>query len=212
MDTLTRLHASATAQPALRLFTVIVRVLLALAFVPSGLIKILDQPFTTLPVSDPVGYFFAGFFSAHGYYRFVGAAQWTAAALLLTPWTATLGAFVYLPIITNIFAITLAIGPAFYGTRVVTGLMFLADIYLIAWDWDRWKAVLPAAAPVRARHGDFMTSFGLLIAAAGGLWSITQVHLARLRHDSYTASLAMVVAMALLGLAMLVSGYRRANR
>src|SRR5580765_6145186 len=122
MDAITRVHAWATAQPSLRLFTVMVRVLLALAFVPSGLVKILGQPFTTLPVSDPVGYFFAGFFSAHGYYRFVGVAQWTAAALLLIPRTATLGALVYLPIITNIFAITVAIGPAFYGTRVVTGL------------------------------------------------------------------------------------------
>jgi hypothetical protein len=39
-------------------FTVIVRVLLTLAFASS----------------DPVGYFFAGFFSAHGYYRFAGVA------------------------------------------------------------------------------------------------------------------------------------------
>ncbi len=211
MHTLNRLHAWATAQPALRLFTVVVRVLLALAFVPSGLIKILDQPFTTLPVSDPVGYFFAGFFSAHGYYRFVGVAQWTAAALLLTPWTATIGAFVYLPIITNIFAITLAIGPAFYGTRVITGLMFLADVYLIAWDWDRWKDVLPFATAVRARHGDLMTSIGLLLASAGGLWSVTQIHLARLRHQSFATPFAIFVAAALLGSTMAVIGYRRAR-
>jgi hypothetical protein len=211
MRMLTRLHGRATEQPALRLFTVIVRVLLALAFVPSGLVKILGQPFTTLPVSDPVGYFFAGFFSAHGYYRFVGVAQWTAAALLLIPRTATLGALVYLPIITNIFAITVAIGPAFYGTRVVTGLMFLANVYLLLWDWDRWKDVLPFAAPVRSRHGDLFVALGLLIAAGGGLWSVTQVHLARLRHASYAAPLAMAAAAGLLGIAMLVVGYRRAR-
>ena len=117
MSALDRVHASAVAQPALRVFTAIVRVLLALAFVPSGLVKILDQPFTTLPTSDPVGYFFAAFFSAHGYYRFIGAAQWVAAGLLLVPRTATIGAFLYLPIIVNIFAITLAIGPSFAGTR-----------------------------------------------------------------------------------------------
>jgi hypothetical protein len=55
----------------LRVVTMITRVVLASAFVPSGLVKILDQPFTTLPTTDPVGYFFAGFFSAHAYYRFI---------------------------------------------------------------------------------------------------------------------------------------------
>ena len=72
--------------------------------------KILGQPFTALPSTDPVGYFFAGFFSAHGYFR--GVAQWVAAGLLLIPRTATPGALLYLPIIVNIFVITMAIGPA----------------------------------------------------------------------------------------------------
>ena len=143
MGSIDRLHIWATAQPVLRVFTVIVRVLLALAFVPSGLVKIIGEPFTTLPVSDPVGYFFAGFFSAQGYYRFVGVAQWVAGGLLLIPRTATLGALLYLPIIVNIFAITVAIGPAFSGTRVVTGAMMTANVYLLCWDWDRWKHVLP---------------------------------------------------------------------
>ena len=62
MNAIDRLHAWATAQPVLRVFTLVVRVLLALAFVPSGLVKITGDPFTTLPVADPVGRFFAGFF------------------------------------------------------------------------------------------------------------------------------------------------------
>ena len=73
MGAIDRLHTWATAQPVLRVFTVTVRVLLALAFVPSGLVKIMGEPFTTLPMSDPVGYFFAGFFSARGYY---GSSAW----------------------------------------------------------------------------------------------------------------------------------------
>ena len=127
MVVIDRLHTWATAQPALRVFTVCVRVLLALAFVPSGLVKSSASPHD-VPVSDPVGYFFAGFFSAHGYYRFIGVAQWVACGLLLIPRTATLGALVYLPIIVNIFAITIAIGPAFFGTRVVTGVMLTANV------------------------------------------------------------------------------------
>lgn len=83
MRALDAAHGWALRHPLFRVATIGVRVLLALAFVPSGLVKILGQPFTSLPTSDPVGYFFAGFFSAHDYYRFVGVAQWTAAALLL---------------------------------------------------------------------------------------------------------------------------------
>ena len=66
MGAIGRLHLWAVEQPILRVFTLTVRVLLAIAFVPSGLVKIMGEPFTTLPVSDPVGYFFAGFFSPRG--------------------------------------------------------------------------------------------------------------------------------------------------
>lgn len=212
MDALSRLHIWATEQPVLRVFTVIVRVLLALAFVPSGLVKILDKPFTMLPVSDPVGYFFAGFFSAHGYYRFVGVAQWTAAGLLLVPRTATLGAFLYLPIIVNIFAITLAIGPSFAGTRLITGAMFVANVYLLGWDWDRWKHILPGATPTAERHGHFTTAVGLLLAAGLGLAAVTGVHLARLRHESYMRPVTMLATSACIGVVMLVRAYRRSTR
>jgi hypothetical protein len=209
MDALSRLHRWVTAQPILRVFTILVRVLLVLAFVPSGLVKIMGEPFTTLPVSDPVGYFFAGFFSAPGYYRFVGVAQWAAAGLLLIPRTAMLGAALYLPIIVNIFAITLAIGPSIAGTRVVTGAMVCANVYLLCWDWDRWKHIF--ATPPRVHHGELITTIGMMIAAGVGFWGVTGTHLARLRHGSYTGPLIMVAIGGVLGLSMLVSAYRRAK-
>jgi uncharacterized membrane protein YphA (DoxX/SURF4 family) len=116
-NALDRLHAWAVRKPLLVLFTAVTRVLLALAFLPSGLVKVRGQRFTLLPVTDPVGYFFDGFFSAPGYYRFVGVAQLTAAALLMLPWTTTLGAVVYMPIILNIFVITVSVG--FGGTVAI---------------------------------------------------------------------------------------------
>ena len=208
MEAMNRFHAWLTTRPLLRVFTIGVRVTLAAAFVPSGLVKILGQPFTTLPESDPVGHFFAGFFSAHGYYRFIGIAQWLAASLLLIPRTASLGAFLYLPIILNIFAITMAIGPAFASTRAITGAMLLANLYLLVWDWDRWHSILPAHASTR--HGDVVTVFGLLIAGLLALQGVTGVHLARLRDQPFAAPLAMLVLGAGLGSAMLVRAYRRA--
>lgn len=41
----------------------------------------------------------------------------------------------------NIFVITLAVD--FRGTQVVSGLMLLGNVYLLAWDYDRWKGLLP---------------------------------------------------------------------
>jgi hypothetical protein len=212
MSAVDRLHAWATAQPVLRVFTVVVRVLLALAFVPSGLVKIVGDPFTALPVADPVGQFFAGFFSAHGYYRFVGVAQWVAGGLLLFPRFATVGALLYLPIIVNIFAITVAIGPAFAGTRVVTGAMLAGNVYLLFWDWDRWNRMFPSAPSARARHGDLITSLATMLSAGVAFVGLTGVHLARLRQESFARPLAAIIAGLLLGVITLLSSYRRARR
>lgn len=211
MRTIDRLHTWATSQPVLRVFTLLTRVLLALAFVPSGLVKILDHPFTTLPATDPVGHFFDGFFSVHLYYRFVGVAQWVAGALLLVPRTAALGAALYLPIILNIFVITVGIGPAFAGTRVVTGAMLLADLYLLLWDWDRWKTLLPTR-PATARHGNAAVSMAMLVAAAVGLQGVTNAHLALIRHESFRGALALIILGAVLGLLTMFIALKRAQR
>lgn len=205
------IHAWAVRTPALHAAALLARVLLALAFVPSGLVKILDEPFTQLPTSDPVGYFFAGFFSAHAYYRFVGAAQWIAAALLLVPRTVTLGAFVYLPIIVNIFAITIAIGPSFAFTRVITGGMLLANLYLLAWDWDRWRHLV--RRPVDAsRYGSGGATLALLAAAAIGGMGVAGVHLARLTGDSYLPPLVLTAAGTLLGVFVVYRSVIEARR
>ena len=210
MRALDAAHVWALRQPLLRVATIGVRVLLALAFVPSGLVKILGEPFTSLPVSDPVGYFFAGFFSAPGYYRFVGMAQWTAAALLLVPRTATLGAALYLPIVANITAITMSFGPAFGGTRVVTGAMLLANLYLLAWDWDRWRALWPGGGDA-GRPGSAVTAVLLLTGAGLAFFGVTSAHVARLQGASVADAALPVVAGITLGLAALAVAYRRAR-
>jgi len=52
------LHASVTCRWYAQLFTAFVRVLMALTFVPPSIKKILHQPFTVLPDSNPVGHYF----------------------------------------------------------------------------------------------------------------------------------------------------------
>jgi hypothetical protein len=185
-----RLHGRVIRSRFLILCTAVTRVLLALAFLPSGWVKATGHRFTTLPVTDPVGYFFDGFFSAHGYYRFVGIAQLTAALLLLLPWTAHLGAALYLPIIVNIFVITVSVG--FGGTTVITGLMLLACVYLLCWEYDRWKWLLPVRT--NDRHLALAPTLGLAAAAAVGFMNVTRLHLARLRGQDIVIPGLMVLA------------------
>jgi hypothetical protein len=204
-EALDRLHARVVRVQALVVFTAVTRVLLALAFLPSGLVKLLGQRFTTLPVTTPVGHFFDGFFAAPEFYRFVGAAQLTAAVLLLFPQTAALGAALYLPIVVNIFVITLAVD--FRGTQVVTALMLLANVYLLCWDYDRWKALLPHAAG--PRHLGAAATLGLFLAAGLGFLGVTRLHLARLRHAPLAPWALLLSLAALLALAIVWRSLRR---
>jgi hypothetical protein len=159
-----------------------------------------------LPVTTPVGFFFEGFFQASGYYRFVGAMQLLAAVLLLVPATAPLGAAVYLPIIINIFAITVAVG--FGGTSGVAGLLLLGNIFLLCWDFDRWRALLPSRPPPR-RHVGIVATLALLVAASAGFAGVTSLHLARLRHESMTGAALLVAAAAFMALTVAAVTLRR---
>lgn len=136
---LDQLHARVKRNRLLKIFTVFTRILLALAFLPSGLTKVLGNRFTVLGIDDPVGFFFEALYRTGFYWRFLGICQLTVALLLVIPRTATLGALAYFPLILNIFVITVSMG--FRGTPVITGLMLLASIYLLCWDYDKLKKV-----------------------------------------------------------------------
>jgi hypothetical protein len=193
-----RWHAHLVQVRLFVLFAAATRVLLALAFTPSGFVKLAGHRFTTLPATTPVGLFFEGFFSATAYYQFVGAMQLLAAVLLLFPATAPLGALIYLPIAVNIFVITVAVG--FSGTVVVTGLMLLANLFLLFWDYDRWRAILPGWPRASAsRHLGLAATSALYLAAAVGFLGVTRLHLARLRHGGMIAPALLIAGAAALG-------------
>jgi uncharacterized membrane protein YphA (DoxX/SURF4 family) len=121
-------------------FTVFCRVVLSIGFIPSGIVKIMGERFTALPVNHPLGHYFEALHLTGYYYTFIGVIQLTAAILLLIPRSALLGALIYFPIILNICILAYAV--RFEGTRITT-LMLLANIYLLSWDYDRLKSILP---------------------------------------------------------------------
>jgi uncharacterized membrane protein YphA (DoxX/SURF4 family) len=116
------------------------RILLAIAFMPSGWTKLVGNRFTLVLVETPIGYFFEALYQSGWYYNFIGFAQLLVAALLLMPRTTTLGAVLYFPIILNIFIITISLN--FRGTWMITGLMLLANLFLLCWDYPKWKGIL----------------------------------------------------------------------
>jgi hypothetical protein len=146
--TLDAIHASVTANKWLQIFTAFVRVLFAVGFIPPSLKKILGQPFTVLPDSTPVGHYFNALYQTGFYYEFLGWGQLAAALLLLFPRTAHLGALAFFPIILNIAVLTGSVG--FAGTNYITAMMLVAASYLVAWDYDRLKAILFAKRAEKA--------------------------------------------------------------
>jgi uncharacterized membrane protein YphA (DoxX/SURF4 family) len=124
----------------LRYFAVFCRIVLALGFIPSGIVKVTGERFTGLPSNHPLGHYFDALYLTGYYYTFIGVGQLITAVLLLIPRTALAGAIFYFPVILNICV--LAYATRFEGTRITT-LMLLANLFLLAWDYDRLKYALP---------------------------------------------------------------------
>lgn len=199
------LHARARRTRALQHFTAFTRILLAVGFFSPGMVKVLGLPFTALGPEHPVGYFFSAFQGAELWYRSVGVGQVTAALLLLFPRTATLGAVLYFPIIVNIMLVTISID--FAGTKFITILMTLAVLYLLCWDFDRLKGILPrrpARRAGRARRG-VRVAVGYLVgfAAAGvtGFLALAALHIGNVQDLGSRGAIMAGFASALFGLA-----------
>ncbi len=126
----------------LQLAIIYTRYLVGGAFVFASLIKIKGHRFTqmegTVAGHNP-GYFFEMMYQSGLYWQFIGVAQCVAGLLLLTQRYALLGALAYVSIMANIFVITISYD--FAGTPVITGLMLLAGLLLLAWDWNRLRVV-----------------------------------------------------------------------
>lgn len=194
-------HEQITSNRFLQLFTVFTRLILAVGFIPPSIKKILHQPFTVLPDSHPVGHYFNALYETGFYYEFIGWGQLIAALLLLFPRTAHIGALMFLPIITNIAVLTSSVG--FVGTNYLTALMFLASVYLIAWDYDRLKPVLFAERNLTTVKFKFQTLIITAFFAVGGFFAalfFVTIKLANLHRAAFQTYIGLTIFGALFGL------------
>ena len=140
MTSIEKLHNHIFDKKIFILFTWGTRILLFLAFLPSGLKKVLGERFTILGIETPVGFFFEGLYRTGFYWNFLGFMQLLVGALLIIPRTTFFGAILYLPIIINIFIIVVSMN--FTGTPIIAGLMLLANLYLLFWDYKKLKQIV----------------------------------------------------------------------
>ena len=116
------------------------RILLGFAFVPSGLKKVLYQPFTDPQNTGAFHEFLHTFYATGVFYQFVGGVQLLIAVLLMTQTFATLGALMALPVITCITVFCWSTGVI--PTAIVATLMLSGTLALVLWGIDRWLKVL----------------------------------------------------------------------
>lgn len=142
IQTFEQYYLKAKANRWFWLFHLFCRVALAYAFTVAGITKIVGERFASgLSVNHPMGAYLEALHHTGYYYEMIGYAQVLAAILLLIPRTVLLGALLYLPIIFNILILSYAV--RFEGSIVTSPLMTLAALFLVIWNYDRVRYLLP---------------------------------------------------------------------
>lgn len=118
------------------------RILLGFAFLPAGLKKVLDEPFTDPHNTGAFHDFLHAFHATGFFYQFVGAVQLCIATLLLTQTLPTLGAAMAVPLFAAIAVFCWSTKAIF--TAFVVTLMLAGAAALVVWDFDRWRDVVGA--------------------------------------------------------------------
>ena len=189
----------------LQLFIIYTRYLVGGAFVFASLIKIKGHRFTQMDGSvaghNP-GHFFEMMYQSGLYWQFIGVAQCVAGLLLLTQRYALLGALAYISIMANIFVITISYD--FAGTSIITGLMLLAGLLLLAWDWNRLRVVVNLPVVPETTSPLFESRLWEVVGA--GLFAFTAGY--RALTDRYNMLLWFGVCV-LMGAAGLLVAWRR---
>lgn len=125
----------------IQIFIIYLRYLIGFAFIFASLVKIQGLRFTAESgAENPINsafHFFETLYESGVYWRFLGLAQFVTGTLLVTQRLAKLGAILFLPIIANVFVITISYD--FGGTSIITGLMLISTLFLLYWDWDSLK-------------------------------------------------------------------------
>lgn len=149
-------YNSIRGEERLNTFVIFTRYLIAFAFIPSGLKKIVGERFTQLSTETPTGLFLEALYRSGFYWNFLGWAQVLSAFLLMTQRFAAPGAVFFFFIISNIWVITISL--SFSCTWLFITFMLLAVLLLLVWDLHKLKYLFyPDNSPVAVKDSIYLT-------------------------------------------------------
>ena len=123
----------------LRIFYWFLKITMGLTFVASGLRKMPGVKFTEIPIDNPIGLFFEGMYATGFYWNFVGYYQIAVGILLMLNWYKALSPVLIMPVTFNIFLVSVSLNMT--GTPFITTCMLLANLYLILWHMESYRAL-----------------------------------------------------------------------
>ena len=109
----------------------------------------------------------------------------------------------YFPIILNIFVLTVSID--FAGTPFITELMLLGHLYLLCWDYDRWRGILPSWQRTRRMFDlrGYLLWGGLFgLCAIFGATGLAYLNVAMLRQDFVPLLISAIIGGVGFGIAV----------
>lgn len=95
MKTFSKFYYSIRTNYKLAVFVWLSRYLLAFAFIPSGIKKVLGQRFTSIGIENPIGFFFEALYRSGDYWNFIGWSQVLTAFLMMSQRFSTIGNLIY---------------------------------------------------------------------------------------------------------------------
>lgn len=196
-----------------KLFVIYLRYLIGFAFVFASIVKIKGERFTSIPATEPVGYFFEAMYQTGFYWNFLGWAQFITGSLLMSQRFSTIGALSFLPVILNVCLITNSIDFG-SGTPIITTLMLMGTVFLILWDYKKWIILFQQDHKIKLDltnqpEDKFMTD---------PMWSITGVTFVlltvgvQINRPNQQIIWIYMLAMLLIGLIAMIVGLLRERR
>ena len=189
-----------------QLFIIYTRYLIGFAFIFASIVKLQGLRFTAESgAENPINsawHFFETMYQSGLYWKFLGFGQLMAGLLLITQRYAKLGAIMFLPIIANVFVITISY--EFSGTPIITGLMLFATILLLLWDWDSLKILINQKPTYSDRKRLEHDSIWIVMGAIFFILTIAAKFII-----SITVLIPLSISFLIIGFAGLIIGYRR---
>jgi len=194
----------------IKLFVIYLRYLIGFAFVFASIVKIKGERFTSIPTTEPVGYFFEAMYQSGFYWNFLGWAQFVSGALLMSQRFSTIGAFVFFPVILNVCLITNSIDFG-SGTPVITTLMLSGTLFLLLWDYKKWIILFYQDHHIKLDltqqpKDRFMTDPVWTVA---GVTFVLLTVAVQINKPSQSLIISWLGAMLLVGIIALVAGWMR---